>query len=96
MGILRTVAVAALGVVAYRAWQRHKAGGWSTQSEPDDAGTTPPHGDPRADDLPGAYEAGATATSDVVGLGGTAETATVDGEEIGPPRPGQSSPGFGG
>lgn len=72
MGILRTVAVAAIGVVAYRAWQRHKAGDWSSQSQEDDGGATPPHGDPRRDDLPGEGQANtAAAGSNVVGLGGT-------------------------
>ncbi|RRN79362.1 hypothetical protein EIM50_08820 [Pseudoxanthomonas sp. SGD-10] len=95
MGILRTAAVAALGVVAYRAWQRHKSDGGSSHAVADDAGTTPPHGDPRREDIDGGDEA--RASSDVVGLGGTPDTAaTFDGEESEPPRAAQASPGFGG
>ena len=94
MGLMRTVAVAALGVVAYKAWKRHKADSWDSQAGQDDGGTTPPHGDPRSEDLGTAAQA--SAANDVAGLGGTSETASIDGEDIEPPRPGQSSPGFGG
>ena len=88
MGILRTVVIAAAGVVAYRAWQRHRTGDWPTRSLRDDGGTTPPHGDPRRSDL---AEDDSAAGSNVVGLGGTQGTDTGITE----PRMGQSSPGFG-
>ncbi len=96
MGILRTAAVAAIGVVAYRAWQRHKAGDWSVQSAPDGGGRTSPHGDPRSDDLPGSRSANTASSSsdDVVGLGGTQGPETGVGSSG--PAAGQSSPGFGG
>lgn len=93
MGILRTVAIAAAGVLAYRCWQRHQAGDWSTRAVPDDAGTTPPHGDPRRDDLAATEAAG----HDVVGLGGTQGPDTgIAAGDAEPPRNGQSSLGFGG
>lgn len=88
MGILRTAAVATIGVVAYRAWQRHKAGDWSTRAQPDHAGTTPPHGDELGDEL-----STAAAGNNVVGLGGTQSTDSGLGGSGS--RAGQASPGFG-
>ena len=44
--ILKTAAAAAIGVVAWRAWQRHRAHVPDTGSR-DDADSTPPRGDPR-------------------------------------------------
>ena len=45
MSVVRLIAVGALGFVAYRAWQRHRARALESP-KPDDATRTPPHGDP--------------------------------------------------
>ena len=45
MRILKTVAVAAIGYAAYRAWQRRQ-GASQASSQPDEGETTSPHGDP--------------------------------------------------
>ncbi|MFC4727241.1 hypothetical protein [Coralloluteibacterium thermophilus] len=46
MGILRTAAVAAIGVAAYRAWQRRQPAE-RPAPQPDEGTATPPHGDPQ-------------------------------------------------
>jgi len=45
MPIVRLIAAGALGLVAYKAWQRHRARALEA-SQPDDGTRTPPHGDP--------------------------------------------------
>jgi hypothetical protein len=45
MSVVKLIAAGALGLVAYRAWQRHRARAQEL-SKPDDGTRTPPHGDP--------------------------------------------------
>lgn len=44
--LFKTAAVAAVGMFAWKAWQRRRAT-LPTEDLRDHAGTTPPHGDPR-------------------------------------------------
>ena len=46
--LVRLIAVGALGLVAYRAWQRHRERALDAlePSRPDTGARTPPHGDP--------------------------------------------------
>lgn len=45
MSVVRMIAVGALGLVAYRAWRRHRIRALESP-KPDDRTRTPPHGDP--------------------------------------------------
>jgi hypothetical protein len=45
MSLVRLIATGALGLVAYKAWQRHRARALESV-QPDDGARTPPHGDP--------------------------------------------------
>lgn len=48
MKMVRTLALATLGVVAWRAWQRRRAVAAVPRALPDPGKATPPHGDPLA------------------------------------------------
>jgi hypothetical protein len=45
MHVVRLIAAGALGLVAYKAWQRRRVR-TRESSKPDDGARTPPHGDP--------------------------------------------------
>lgn len=45
MKVLKLLTASALGLLAYKAWQRYQDGP-ATTALPDDRATTPPHGDP--------------------------------------------------
>ena len=61
--ILKLVTAGAVGVIAYKAWQRRQAGAQPAPASVDRRETTPPHGDALAGGAPGPAVAAPAAQS---------------------------------